>query len=149
MAKLIVTAPDGGEVKVARAASPAETATKVTAKPAAPPVPGVIQYDDFARVELRVAAVVAAERVEKADKLLRLTVDVGEGAPRTIVAGHRRRPTRIRRRWWASASWWWRTSRRARSAASPRRACSSPPASRPNLQVVTVGEGIAPGTRVK
>ena len=31
--------------------------------------------------------VLAAERVPKADKLLKLTVDVGEGSPRTVVAG--------------------------------------------------------------
>ncbi len=31
--------------------------------------------------------IVSAERIPKADKLLKLTVDVGEGAPRTIAAG--------------------------------------------------------------
>jgi methionyl-tRNA synthetase len=38
-------------------------------------------------VQLKVGKVLAAEKVEKADKLLKLSVDVGEGAPRTIVAG--------------------------------------------------------------
>jgi methionyl-tRNA synthetase len=46
-----------------------------------------VTYDDFAKVELRVAVVLTAERVPKADKLLKLAVDLGEGAPRTIVAG--------------------------------------------------------------
>jgi methionyl-tRNA synthetase len=46
-----------------------------------------IPIEDFARVELRVAAIVAAEPVAKSRKLLRLSVDVGEPAPRTIVAG--------------------------------------------------------------
>ncbi len=36
-----------------------------------------IVYDDFAKIDLRVARIVAAERVEKSDKLLRLTLDLG------------------------------------------------------------------------
>ena len=47
----------------------------------------VITYDDFAKVDLRVGLVRTCERVPKKDKLLRLTVDIGEAAPRTIVAG--------------------------------------------------------------
>jgi methionyl-tRNA synthetase len=70
--------------RVSQAASPAETASKVTARA---PAPGTIAFDDFAKVDLRVAIVRAAVRVPKADKLLQLTVDVGEPAPRTIVAG--------------------------------------------------------------
>ncbi len=46
-----------------------------------------ISIDDFAKVDLRVAEVVNAERVPGADKLLKLTVDAGEGKPRTLVAG--------------------------------------------------------------
>ncbi len=46
-----------------------------------------ISIDDFARVELRVARVVSAEAVEGADKLLRLTVDLGEADTRQIFAG--------------------------------------------------------------
>jgi methionyl-tRNA synthetase len=49
--------------------------------------PAEIEYDDFAKVSLKVGKVLAAERVPKADKLLKLTVDVGEEKPRTIVAG--------------------------------------------------------------
>ncbi len=55
--------------------------------PAAEAEPGEIDIDAFARVALRVGQVLAAERVPKADKLLKLTVDVGEGSPRTVVAG--------------------------------------------------------------
>jgi methionyl-tRNA synthetase len=47
---------------------------------------GEIEYEDFARVELKVAKIVAAEKVPKADKLLKLTLDVG-GRSRTIVSG--------------------------------------------------------------
>ena len=48
--------------------------------------PKEITYDDFARVELRVAEVLTAEKVKKADKLLKLTIRVGE-EERTLVAG--------------------------------------------------------------
>ena len=59
---------------------------KPAAAPSAGPPPE-IDYTDFARVELRVGNIVAAEKVPKADKLLKLTVNVGEAAPRTIVSG--------------------------------------------------------------
>ena len=48
---------------------------------------GIIAYDDFAKVDLRVGVVKTCEKVPKKDKLLRLTVDLGEAEPRTIVAG--------------------------------------------------------------
>ena len=46
-----------------------------------------IAIDDFAKIEMRVGLVLAAERVKGADKLLHLTVEIGESAPRSIVAG--------------------------------------------------------------
>ncbi len=45
-----------------------------------------ISYDEFAKVDLRLARVVKAEKVEKADKLLKLELEVA-GEPRTIIAG--------------------------------------------------------------
>jgi methionyl-tRNA synthetase len=45
-----------------------------------------IVYDDFAKLELRVATVTACEKVAKADKLLKLTIDLGTES-RTIVSG--------------------------------------------------------------
>jgi len=48
--------------------------------------PGTITIDDFMKVELRVAKVLAAERVPKSSRLLKLLVDVGS-EQRTIVAG--------------------------------------------------------------
>ncbi|MBI5502946.1 MAG: methionine--tRNA ligase [Deltaproteobacteria bacterium] len=50
-------------------------------------VEGTIPYDHFAKLELRIAKVLAAEKVPKADKLIRLSIDAGDGTPRTIVAG--------------------------------------------------------------
>jgi len=46
-----------------------------------------IVFDDFGKIDLRVAQVVTAQAVPKAKKLLHLTVDVGEGRHRTVVAG--------------------------------------------------------------
>jgi methionyl-tRNA synthetase len=62
----------------------APAARKPAAAPAAPPE--AIAYDDFARVDLRAARVLAAERVPDADKLLRLQIEI-DGEPRQIVAG--------------------------------------------------------------
>ncbi|NSL88604.1 methionine--tRNA ligase [Chitinophaga sp. Mgbs1] len=62
------------------APAPAEAAT-----PAAPPKPE-IQYDDFAKLDLRVGTIIQAEKVEKADKLLKLQVDIGT-EKRTVVSG--------------------------------------------------------------
>ena len=45
-----------------------------------------ITMDDFTKLDLRVAKVTAAERVEKTDKLLKMTLDVG-GKPRQVVSG--------------------------------------------------------------
>jgi methionyl-tRNA synthetase len=56
-------------------------------KEIAPPA-AEVSYEEFARLDLRVGQVVTAERVPKSDKLLRITVDVGdESGPRQVVAG--------------------------------------------------------------
>ncbi|MDX2114888.1 MAG: methionine--tRNA ligase subunit beta [Planctomycetota bacterium] len=48
-----------------------------------------ITFDDFAKVDLRVARVIAAEPHPNADKLLKLQLDDGSGTPRQICAGIR------------------------------------------------------------
>ncbi|MFT3775086.1 MAG: Asp-tRNA(Asn)/Glu-tRNA(Gln) amidotransferase subunit GatB [Minicystis sp.] len=57
--------------------------------PPPPPTPSVtLNYDDFARLDLRVGVIITAERVPRKDKLLDLRVDLGEATgPRRIVAG--------------------------------------------------------------
>ncbi len=50
------------------------------------PIAAEISYDDFAKIDLRIARIVKAEHVEGADKLLRLTLDIGEGT-RNVFAG--------------------------------------------------------------
>lgn len=51
------------------------------------PLEPEITIDDFAKVDMRVGLVLAAEPVKGADKLLHLTVDIAEEQPRSIVAG--------------------------------------------------------------
>ena len=56
----------------------------------ADPISPTIEYDDFAKIDLRVVKILKAEHVEGADKLLRLTLDLGEGAgkgQRNVFAG--------------------------------------------------------------
>jgi methionyl-tRNA synthetase len=65
--------------------APAAAATPAVAAPAASAL-ARITIDDFKRVDLRVAEVVAAEPVPKSKKLLKLTVRLGDEA-RTLVAG--------------------------------------------------------------
>jgi methionyl-tRNA synthetase len=73
--------------------SPTPTPPPAAAPPATPAVPTAaapssdrIAIDDFMKVELRVAKVLAAERVPKSTRLLKLHVDVGS-EQRTLVAG--------------------------------------------------------------
>jgi len=55
--------------------------------PKSHPVKEEISYDDFTQLDFRVGTVLEAELVTGAQNLLKLQVDVGESAPRTIVAG--------------------------------------------------------------
>ena len=52
-----------------------------------PSIESTIAIDDFAKIDLRVARIVNAEAVSGADKLLKLTLDAGEGRHRTVFAG--------------------------------------------------------------
>ncbi|MFA6971071.1 MAG: methionine--tRNA ligase [Gallionella sp.] len=51
------------------------------------PIAETISIDDFSKIDLRVAKIVNAEHVEGAEKLLKLTLDIGEEQPRTVFAG--------------------------------------------------------------
>ena len=67
------------------APAPAAAAPAAPA-PVAAPVDSRISFDDFMKIELRVAKVLTAERVPKSNKLIKITVDVGT-EQRTLVAG--------------------------------------------------------------
>lgn len=60
--------------------------TTTTEAPATVATKPTIVFDDFAKIDLRIGTIVAAEKVAKADKLLQLTVDLGSET-RTIVSG--------------------------------------------------------------
>jgi methionyl-tRNA synthetase len=80
-------APAAPSTAPTAAAGPAAAAVAgAKASPAA--APAEITVDEFARIDLRVARVVAAEYVDGADKLLKLTVDMG-AEQRTVFAGIR------------------------------------------------------------
>jgi methionyl-tRNA synthetase len=49
--------------------------------------PPTINIDDFSKIDLRIAKIVNAEQVDGADKLLKLTLDIGDGRHRTVFAG--------------------------------------------------------------
>jgi methionyl-tRNA synthetase len=68
-------------------AKPAAAATPSAAAPAAATA-GEVTVEDFAKLDLRIAKIVAAEAVDGADKLLKLTLDIGDGQ-RTVFAGIR------------------------------------------------------------
>jgi methionyl-tRNA synthetase len=60
--------------------------TEPTAAAPQPPAEEEISIEDFNKVKLRVARVIAAEKVEKTDKLLKLTLEAA-GEERTVVSG--------------------------------------------------------------
>jgi methionyl-tRNA synthetase len=83
-----------GEAPAGAAAAPgAPVSARAPASPGAPSAPTaaggaapVITIDEFKRIDLRVARIVNAEAVAGADKLLKLTLDLGTGT-RTVFAG--------------------------------------------------------------
>jgi methionyl-tRNA synthetase len=74
-------------------AEPAVTETADTADAAETLIPGgeaiapTISIDDFAKIDLRIAKIVNCERVEGSTKLLRMTLDAGEGRLRNVFSG--------------------------------------------------------------
>lgn len=80
----VIAATKKSAAKAIKAEAPKAEAKK-EAKPA-PAADGEITIDDFAKIDLRVATVIAAERVPKTDKLIKLQVKIGD-EERTIVSG--------------------------------------------------------------
>lgn len=69
------------------AGEPAAQAAAETALPGGEAIAPVITIDDFAKIDLRIAKIVACEKVEGSTKLLRLTLDAGEGRMRNVFSG--------------------------------------------------------------
>jgi methionyl-tRNA synthetase len=61
--------------------------TQASPKSTIDPIADTINIDDFSKIDLRVAHIVNAEHVEGAKKLLKLTLDIGDGQNRTVFAG--------------------------------------------------------------
>lgn len=72
------------EASKSEQSSAAQTPTVV---PSGGPIAETIDFADFAKTDLRVAKIVAANHVEGADKLLCLQLDIGEAKPRQVFAG--------------------------------------------------------------
>jgi methionyl-tRNA synthetase len=120
--------------------SPTSTATSTSASE--------ISIDRFSEIDLRAGKVLAAEKVPKADKLLKLTIDLGEGAPRTIVSGVAQayRPEELVGRTVAVvANLPKKPLRGVESHGMVLFATGGPR----GLTVVEVGEEVAPGSKVK
>jgi methionyl-tRNA synthetase len=49
--------------------------------------PSTVSIDEFSKIDLRIARITAAEAVGGSDKLLKLTLDVGDGRPRQVFSG--------------------------------------------------------------
>ena len=78
--KALEEAPPGEPVAIAAEQTPA-----APAEPIAPEIP----FDDFVKTDLRVGIIRTAERIPKADKLLKLSVDLWRGDPEDDRGGHR------------------------------------------------------------
>ena len=66
--------------------SPASAAAPAP-KPIAPAAPSFATFDDFKKIEIRAGKILSAEKIPDTDKLLKLSVDFAEPAPRQIVSG--------------------------------------------------------------
>ncbi|RIX47655.1 MAG: methionine--tRNA ligase [Rhodocyclales bacterium GT-UBC] len=75
------------EVAAVDAKKTAKTEKPAEKKEAAPAGDGLCSIDDFMKIDLRIARIANAEHVESADKLVRLTLDIGEEKPRNVFAG--------------------------------------------------------------
>jgi methionyl-tRNA synthetase len=92
--KLIATLVEANKESLSPAAesqAPAKESEKKEEAAAAASIPaeanGPIGIDDFMKVDLRVARIIDAGHVEGAEKLVRLTLDIGESKPRQVFAG--------------------------------------------------------------
>lgn len=65
----------------------AKEAVEVSSPPAVQSQNAYITFDDFTKIDMRVGTVVTAEPVQGSDRLLKMTVDIGENKLRQVVAG--------------------------------------------------------------
>jgi methionyl-tRNA synthetase len=90
--KPLMTRIDPAAIEAMTAASREDLAATAetrapTAAPPREPIADTIGIEDFARLDLRIARIVKASAVDGADKLLQLTLDIGDGETRNVFAG--------------------------------------------------------------
>ena len=89
--KPLMTRVDPKQIEAMVEASRENLAPTTAAKASKPkastdPIADTIEFDDFAKIDLRIARIVSAQAVEGADKLLQLTLDLGD-AQKNVFAG--------------------------------------------------------------
>jgi methionyl-tRNA synthetase len=114
---------------------------------AAEPLAAECTIDDFAKVDLRVARVIAAEDVPDAKKLLKLTLSFGGGTTRNVFAGIKEayKPEDLLGRLVVCVANL--APRKMKFGTSEGMVCASGPGG-PDVFVITVDEGAMPGQRV-
>ena len=78
---------DKEEKKPAKEEKKEKKQEKKAEKKAEAPAEGIATFDDFLKIKLIAAKIIACERVEKSDKLLKETLDVGNGVTKTLCSG--------------------------------------------------------------
>ncbi|MDM7323176.1 MAG: methionine--tRNA ligase [Gammaproteobacteria bacterium] len=128
---------------------PAEaTAPAAEAKPAIEPMAETIGIEEFAKIDLRIARIVKAEHVEGADKLLRLTLDIGSET-RNVFAGIKSayKPEDLEGRLTVMVANL--APRKMRFGLSEGMVLAASGAGAPGLFILSPDEGAQPGMRVK
>jgi methionyl-tRNA synthetase len=85
--KAITALIEANQENLQAAAEPSPARHAEAQQHAIAPIADTISIEDFSKIDLRVAKIVNAEHVEGAEKLLKLTLDIGEEKPRTVFAG--------------------------------------------------------------
>ncbi|MBE5774811.1 MAG: methionine--tRNA ligase, partial [Clostridiales bacterium] len=87
--ELEAIAAERGEAPAAKAEPKKEEKKqeKKAEKKAAEPAEGIATFDDFLKIKLIAAKIIACEKVEKSDKLLKETLDIGNGVTKTVCSG--------------------------------------------------------------
>ncbi len=75
------------QLKISAAAGAAKTTTAKVSAAAIETKPAEIEFDDFMKIDLRIAKIIAAEEIKEADKLLRVQVELASGETKQIIAG--------------------------------------------------------------
>ncbi len=86
-AKQIAALTEANKENLQMTTAPTPAPATATATPAATTGPATISIDDFTKIDLRIAKIANAEHVEGADKLLKLTLDVGALGTKQVFAG--------------------------------------------------------------